>query len=128
MKKYSPKKILLLFIGSCALLIGGIGVFIPILPTTPFVLCAAGCYSASSPRLYKKLAGTKFFGEYIKNYREKTGISTQTRLIGIAFLWAMMILSAVLIHKPVMYIVLAVIGTAVTVHIALIRRKTNSKQ
>jgi uncharacterized membrane protein YbaN (DUF454 family) len=123
--KTSPKKILLICAGTGALAIGGIGLFLPVLPTTPFVLCAAGCYSASSPKLYRKLSRTKYFGEYVRNYKEKTGISTKTRLTSIAFLWIMLLISMLIIGKFAMYIVLSVIGVAVTIHIATIRRKVH---
>lgn len=60
----------------------------PVLPTTPFVLVAAACFTTSSPALYKRLLNSPSFGEFIRNYREKTGISKKTRIIALTFLWS----------------------------------------
>ncbi|MDR3074864.1 MAG: YbaN family protein [Candidatus Methanoplasma sp.] len=73
------RKALLITAGFIALAVGGIGIFLPILPTTPLVLLAAACFGASSPRLYAKLENTRYFGEYLRNYREGTGISKRAR-------------------------------------------------
>mgnify|MGYP000947716708 CR=1 FL=1 len=105
------------------LALGGIGIVLPMLPTTPFVLCAAGCFAASSPKLYKWLEGTKYFGEYIRNYRNKAGISERARWIGIGFLWLTLTISALISRKPVMIIILAVVGISVTIHLLTIRKK-----
>ncbi|MGI6004659.1 MAG: YbaN family protein [Christensenellales bacterium] len=117
------KRIVLLVLGFLALVLGGIGIFLPVLPTTPFVLCAAGCFAASSPALYEKLLRTRYFGEYIRNYKEKTGISARTRWTGIIFLWLMLGISAVLVQKTHVWIILGVVGVCVSIHILTIRRK-----
>jgi uncharacterized membrane protein YbaN (DUF454 family) len=119
------KNILLIVLGGAALALGMVGVFLPILPTTPFVMIAAGCFSASSPKLYKKLANTKYFGEYVRSYREKTGISKRARIVGITFLWATLIISSVLVRRPTVWLILGIVGIAVTVHILTIRRSGN---
>lgn len=116
------RRIILMSLGFVALAVGGIGILLPVLPTTPFVLCAAGCFGASSPGLYHRLERTKYFGEYIRNYRNKTGISPAARWIGIGFLWATLALSGILSQRPAVMVVLAVVGVAVTIHILTIRR------
>lgn len=123
-QKSSPKfkKVILIIVGSTTLVIGGIGVVLPILPTTPFVLCAAGCFSASSPKLYYKLKDTKYFGEYINNYKEKTGISNKARYTGVVFLWVTLIISALIFRHVHVWIILGIVGVAVTIHIMTIRR------
>lgn len=115
------KQILLIGLGFLALVLGGIGIFLPIWPTTPFVLCAAGCFGASSPKLYRRLEGTRYFGEYIRNYRDKTGISSRARIGGLAFLWVTLGISAVVIAKPIMWLVLGIVGIAVSIHILCLR-------
>ena len=116
------KKIILLAAGFLALGLGAVGMLLPVLPTTPFVLVAAGCFGVSSPRLAAKLENTRYFGEYIRNYRSKTGITPAARRTGLVFLWATLILSAALFRSPHLLIVLGVVGIAVTVHILMIRR------
>lgn len=117
------KKVLLIVAGTVCLVLGGVGIVIPILPTTPFVIVAAICFSASSPKVYNKLLKMKFFGEYIENYKSKTGISTKTRLASIAFLWAVLGLSAIFVTKTYVYFILGAVGIGVTVHLLTIRRK-----
>lgn len=117
------KQLILTGLGALALVMGGIGLFLPIWPTTPFVLCAAGCFGASSPKLYRRLESTRYFGEYIRNYKNKTGISARARWTGIAFLWATLGISALIFQTLHLAIILAVVGVAVTVHILTIRRQ-----
>jgi uncharacterized membrane protein YbaN (DUF454 family) len=116
------KKILLLATGFIMLGLGAIGAFIPVFPTTPFVIVAAGCFSASSPKLYQKLQNSPFFGEYISGIREKKPISTKARVQGIVVLWVMLIISALIVRKPLVCIILAVVGVSVTIHLLTIRR------
>ena len=117
------KKTALVVAGFLALALGGVGLLLPIWPTTPFVLVAAGCFGSSSPRLYAWLAASPLFGEFVHHYKEKTGVSRRNKTGALCFLWAMLALSAWLIGKPVMVAVLAVIGAAVTAHILLLKTK-----
>ena len=117
------RKILLIVIGFLALGLGAVGVALPVLPTTPFVLCAAGCFAASSPSLYSRLENTRYFGEYVQNYRDKKGISEKARWMGIVFLWTTLIVSAVVFQSPMTWVILGIVGICVTVHILLIRKK-----
>ncbi len=116
------KRALLNALGFALLALGGIGALVPVLPTTPFVLCAAGCFGASNPALAKKLERARFFGEYIRAYRDKTGVSARTRWTGIAALWAMLGVSAALARAVHVWIVLVAVGVCVTAHLLLIGR------
>jgi uncharacterized membrane protein YbaN (DUF454 family) len=117
------KRIALNIVGFITLGLGAIGIFLPVLPTTPFVIVAAGCFSVANPNLYRKLASSRYFGEYIRNYREKTGISRSARVSGLIFLWAMLIISALLCRRPLIWGILGVVGLAVSIHILTIRRR-----
>lgn len=116
------KKILLIIAGFLSLLLGGIGLMLPVLPTTPFVLIAAGCFGASSPRLYRRLQNNRYFGEYVRNYKEKSGISTQARRNGLLFLWGTLAVSALLFRSAHVWAILGIVGIAVSIHILTIRR------
>ncbi|MDR3310452.1 MAG: YbaN family protein [Oscillospiraceae bacterium] len=117
------KRVLLNVLGFLALGLGAVGLALPIMPTTPFVLCAAGCFSAANPAAYRRLARSRFFGEYVTNYREKTGIGTASRVRGLVFLWSMLLLSAALARRPLVWAILGTVGVAVSIHILTIRRK-----
>ena len=67
-------RFLLIIAGTIFLVFGIIGIFLPILPTTPFLLLAAACYARSSKRFYNWLMNNKWFGNYIKNYNEGRGV------------------------------------------------------
>jgi uncharacterized membrane protein YbaN (DUF454 family) len=116
------KKIILLSCGFLCLALGGIGMFFPILPTTPFVLVAAACFSVSPP-IQRRIYKIKFFREYLDSYKKGTPIDNKTRIISITALWAMLVLSMVIAGKTVMYIILPIVGVAVTIHLLTIGRK-----
>lgn len=102
---------------------GVIGIFVPILPTTPFLLLAAFCYMRSSPRFHHWLMNNRLFGAYIRNYTEGRGIPLRLKLFTIALLWATIGLSIWLAANLAVTIILPIIAAAVTLHIALIRTK-----
>jgi uncharacterized membrane protein YbaN (DUF454 family) len=68
-----------LFVGLAAL-----GVVLPVLPTTPFLLLAAACFAKSSQRFYDWLLNTRVFGELIRNWRDSRSISRKAKRISIA--------------------------------------------
>lgn len=102
---------------------GAVGVVLPVLPTTPFVIAAAVCFSASSPELAAWLERNRYFGPYIDHYRNKTGVPLRQKVGGLIFLWVMLALSIVVVHKPVMTVVLCVIGVLVTLHLVLMKTR-----
>ena len=112
----------LISIGTLSVGIGIIGVFLPVLPTTPFLLLAAACYAKSSDRFYNHLLNNKIFGSYIKNYREGKGISLKAKVISISFLALTIPYSVVFVASNLLYkIILALIFAGVTLHILSIK-------
>ena len=118
-------RILWLVLGLVCVGLGTIGIVLPILPTTPFLLAAAACFCKSSTRLYNWLIGNKWFGEYIRNYKEGKGIPMKTKIIALIVLWAtigvsnIFILSQLLPSSLVlpMQLIMLAIATGVSVHI-----------
>lgn len=117
LKLYWIKKITYIFIGSVSLVLGIIGAFFPVLPTTPFLLLAAFCYMRSSRRMYQWLIHNKIFGAYVYSYVTYRAIPKKTKIRAITILWATLILS--IIYVPLLYVkaLLLVIGTAATLYI-----------
>jgi len=113
----------LIAIGTICLAIGVIGIFTPILPTTPFLLLAAACYLRSSPRFHRWLMNNRIFGSYIRNYTEGRGIPIKVKLFTIALLWATIGLSIWAAANLIVTAVLLVVAVGVTLHIAFIRTK-----
>jgi hypothetical protein len=117
------QKIILIIAGSISLILGIIGIFIPILPTTPFLLLTAACWIRGSERLYKKLLSNKFFGSYIRHYYEKKGVPMKVKISAISFLWGTILTSILFFNRQWwLTVILLIIAAAVTFHI--IRLKT----
>jgi uncharacterized protein len=120
------KKALFTAAGLLSLGFGALGVVLPVLPTTPFVLVAAACFAKSSPKFYNALVTNRVFGPYINNYRNGTSISKKLKIGTIVFLWATLVVSAVLVHKPLIYGVLAAVGIAVTWHVLSLKPRVTA--
>ena len=102
--------------------LGILGIFLPILPTTPFLLLAAVCYARSSKKFYNWLLNNKWFGKYIKNYRERKGIPLKLKILTVSLLWGTIIFSAFFIIQILFVsIILILIAIGVTIHILSIR-------
>lgn len=102
--------------GFLFLVLGAVGVFMPIWPTTPFVLLCVACFS-STPRIKNLIMKISFFREHIENYNQRKGLSHKTTCISLIWLWGMLIISALMTQKIWIYILLFFIGFAVSNHI-----------
>lgn len=80
-------KVLYILLGSLSLVLGIIGIFLPLLPTTPFLLLTAALYVRSSPRLYNWLLRQKHLGPYIRNFREYKAIPLKAKIISVSLIW-----------------------------------------
>jgi hypothetical protein len=120
-------KPLLILLGSFFLGLGFLGIFIPGLPTTPFLLLAAGCYVRSSDRLYTWLLNHYIFGRHIQNFRENRSISLHSKIISLIAMWLMISLSVFVFIKIFwIRILIAILGVIGTVVILLIRTSKNN--
>lgn len=108
---------LLIGVGSLSLGLGFIGIFMPILPTTPFVLLSFICYMKSSKRLSRWLLTSKRFGPYIDNYINNKAISKKARIKSIGSLWTGIGLSIYLTDITHLRVFLLFIGVGVTIHL-----------
>ena len=114
-----PVKILLITLGTFLIGISIVGIFIPVLPTTPLLLLAAALYAKSSRRFYNWLINNRILGRYIKDYREGKGIPLKVKIIAISILWITIGYSAIFaIDILWVRILLVLIAVGVTIHIA----------
>ena len=116
------KQSLFVTLGTFFLGIGIIGIFIPVLPTTPFLLLASFFYVRSSKRLYNWLLTNKILGSYIRSYISGKGIPNKVKLFTISLLWTVIIITVVFaVEELVLRIILVLVAIGVSLHIALIK-------
>ena len=110
-------------VGLISLGLGAIGAFVPLLPTTPFLLLSALCFAKASDRLLNYLLGHRIFGSYLHQYYSGE-MTLAYKLQTLAVMWLGLIVSAWLIGKPWPWVIFAVIGTGVSIHILTLKPKT----
>ncbi|MDD4555305.1 MAG: YbaN family protein [Bacteroidales bacterium] len=99
-----------------------LGVFLPLLPTTPFLLGAAACFYRSSDRFYHWIMDNKYFGHYLRNYKAGRGIPLRIKILALAFTWSSTLFSAIFIVPWLwLKIFLIAISVAVTIHLSVIK-------
>lgn len=116
------KKIIFIVLGMFFVIMGVIGIFLPILPTTPFLLLAAFFFLRSSEKLYKYLIGHKVLGSYIYSYTKYKAITKSTKIKAITIMWIGLAISSFFIPYLWVKILVGIIGIGVTIH--LLRLKT----
>lgn len=112
------RKALLIFLGTVCVGLGVLGIFLPLMPTTVFLLLAAYCYSKSSDRFHTWLLGNRWLGKYITTYRSGQGITVRQKCTTILTLWASIGFSIWFIGGTFwITLLLAAIAVGVTIHI-----------
>jgi uncharacterized membrane protein YbaN (DUF454 family) len=109
---------LLIVCGTLSVAVGVLGIFLPLLPTTVFLLLAAACYARSSERFYLKLINNRWLGGYIRNQREGRGMRRRDKIFTVALLWIGM--GATMIWTADAWwlrLLLAAIAIGVTLHL-----------
>lgn len=104
--------------GTISLVLGIVGIILPLLPTTPFLLLATACFYRGSKKMHNWLLNHKIFGKYIKDYIEKNAISARIKSKAISVLWITIGITFVF-FTDLLYlrIVLLVIAIGVTTHL-----------
>lgn len=105
-------------LGLLSVALGLLGVFLPLLPTTPFLLLAAALFFRSSPRLYNWLLGHPTLGPYIRNFREHHAIPLHTKVVSVSLVWITLLYCAFGMGQPVwLSTLLLLLAIAITWHI-----------
>ncbi|MBN2350080.1 MAG: YbaN family protein [Bacteroidales bacterium] len=110
-------KLLFIILGTLSLCIGIIGIVVPGLPTTPFLLITAGLYIKSSDTLYQKLITNRFVGSYILEFQANKGMTIKTKLYAIGAMWVIITVSCIFFITPfsikLIVLIVGLIGTIV---------------
>lgn len=105
-------------VGLVAVGLGLAGMFLPLLPTTPFLLLAAALFFRSSPRLYAWLLGHRTLGPYIRNFREHKAIPLHTKVVSVSLVWITLLYCAFGMGLPMWFsVLLLLLAAAITWHI-----------
>jgi uncharacterized membrane protein YbaN (DUF454 family) len=115
-------QLLLKILGSISLLLGILGITLPLLPTVPLVLLAAGCFARSSPRFHRYLFEHRYFGGILRDYQAGNGIPHRACYRAIALLWCSIGVSMIIIAKLWAVVLLATIATAVSLYLLSIKQ------
>lgn len=104
--------------------IGVIGIFLPILPTTIFLILASACFVKGSPRANEWLRNHKILGMYIKNYQDKSGLTIKAKVFNVTLLWIMILSSAYFFTEEFFIrLLLLAIAVGVTIHLLMVKTK-----
>lgn len=124
---FATVKVLLIILGSISLALGVIGIFVPLLPTTPLLLLAAALYFRSSPKLYDWLLNHPRLGTYIRNFREHRAIPLRVKIVSVSLVWLTIGYCIIAVVEPLwLRITLALLATAITIHILSFKTLRNS--
>ncbi|MDD2346614.1 MAG: YbaN family protein [Bacteroidales bacterium] len=118
------KRKLFLLLAWIFVLLGAIGIAIPILPTTPFLLLSVWLFSKSSQRFHEWILNHKILGEYVRSYKNREGIPVKIKIRTILLLWLTIFISMYFVQDKIgLVIMLFVIAVLVSVHIIMIKGK-----
>mgnify|MGYP001212007398 FL=1 len=122
------KRIILLSAGVLCVFIGVIGIFLPIIPTTPLLLLASACFYRSSERAHQWLINHKWFGKVIRDYQNGQGISFKTKLFAVSVIWISIGMTAVVVlSTSYLRVILLTIATVVSLYILSLPTKSEFK-
>jgi uncharacterized membrane protein YbaN (DUF454 family) len=110
-------KALLLMVGWLSVVLGVIGVFLPIMPTTPFLLLAAACFLRTSPKFYNWLVGHPKLGKYLLYYLEGKGIPLKAKVYSIGLMAISMSVTTYFVPVTAVKILLPLVGVLVALYI-----------
>jgi uncharacterized membrane protein YbaN (DUF454 family) len=113
-------RLILIIAGTLCLILGLIGVFVPGLPTTPFLLLTAGLYVRSSDRLYQRLIKNQYIGSHIANWQKNRTLPLRTKVVSIIMMWAMIALSVFMTSSVVLRLVIVLVGLTGTLVMGVI--------
>ncbi|OGU35270.1 MAG: hypothetical protein A2068_00635 [Ignavibacteria bacterium GWB2_35_6b] len=124
-EKYSSNKFLRIILIICGWIfvgLGIIGIFLPVMPTTIFLILAAACFARSSEKFYYQLLNNKYLGKYIKDYMEQRGMPLRAKIVAIIMINVVIGYSAfVAVDTLWVKILLAIIAVSLTVYLISIK-------
>lgn len=123
MKKVESKlvRILLMISGTIFLILGIIGLILPVMPGTVFLILATACYIRSSEKMYLWLINNRWFGKYARLYLEERSMPLKAKIIASLSMWTSISISAYYVDSPVIRIILISVGISVTLYFVYLK-------
>ena len=122
-------RVLLIAGGTLCVALGVIGIFLPLMPTTVFLLMAAACYARSSDRFYQRLVNHRILGVYIRNSRNGGGMPRRAKAITIVLLWVSIGATMIWTAKTWwLRVILLAIAAGVTAHVVRLPAPSIARQ
>ena len=113
------KKSIFKFLGLLFVAVGFIGIFVPLLPTTIFLIIASYFFMKGSPELNDWMLKNKYLGPYIRNFKEKRGMTIRSKVSAISILWITILISALIFTENlIIRLLLLIVAVSVTTYIA----------
>jgi len=110
-------KLVFNIIGVLAVLLGVIGIFLPLLPTTPFILLAAACFARGSDRMHSWLLSHRLFGQLLRNYQAGRGIPARAKVLALAMMWPSLGYAMWRFDNAWLRLVLLLVGACISVYL-----------
>ena len=110
-------KIALSICGILCVLLGIVGIFLPLLPTTPFLLLASACFARSSTRAHRWLLNHGIFGEYLRNYEAGRGIPARAKVLALVMMWSSLAYAMWRFEPLWLRLLLLAVGAGVSVYL-----------
>ncbi|MCB9830986.1 MAG: YbaN family protein [Planctomycetes bacterium] len=124
--RWSPLGLLQTGLGFVFLLLAVLGSFLPVLPTTPFVLVAAGLFARGSPRFHRRLLASRVFGSTLRAWQEHGTIAPRTKALALVMLWTAILASVIFaLRSPLLDLLL--IATAIAVSWFILSRPSRPR-
>lgn len=111
------KRLVFLLGGHLSVVLGIIGAILPVVPSTPFMILAAYCYSKSSPRLHQKILNLPHIGSHVRDWEDHGLISVKAKILSIVLLGVMIGFSIYILKVTWLKIMLAIIALAISTFI-----------
>lgn len=120
------KRKLLILLGSISLFLGLLGIALPLLPTTPFLLLSATCYFHGSERLYRWLMSHPTLGSYIRSFREDKAIPLRAKVVSVTMVWVTLLYCIFFVVNPLwLRIFLFLLAVGISWHILSFKTRSS---
>ena len=103
--------------GALAVLLGIIGICLPLLPTTPFLLLASWCFARGSSRLHHWLLSHRVFGDYLRKVEAGRGIPLRAKIVATVLLWGSLLVAMARFDGKVVPTLLVLTGACVSLYL-----------